>query len=127
MNFTDIPVCFVLFFLQMIQAIRTVVENTDNLYEKIVQCQKAGKYKLYFKNVIRKLQFISEKFSLSLFVQLYKKNLEQPKTQPNLTSEDYCNFGMNNNSEKDISNHRSHRSIRSQLVFGNHGHFIYGR
>lgn len=30
-------------FLQMIHAIKTLIENADNVYEKIVQCQKAGK------------------------------------------------------------------------------------
>jgi len=43
----------------MIQTIRTLVENTDSLYEKIVQCQKAGKYKLFFKNAIKSLLHFS--------------------------------------------------------------------
>lgn len=51
----------------MIQTIRTVVENTDSLYEKIVQCQKSGKYKLFFKNIIKNwLHFYFQSPSCSL-------------------------------------------------------------
>lgn len=32
----------------MIQTIKTLIENSDNVYEKIVQCQKAGKYHYLF-------------------------------------------------------------------------------
>lgn len=31
----------------MIQTIKTLIENADNVYEKIVQCQKAGKVNSY--------------------------------------------------------------------------------
>lgn len=41
----------------MIHTIRTLVENTDSLYEKIVQCQKAGKYKSLLKNIIQNLLY----------------------------------------------------------------------
>lgn len=35
----------------MIHTIKTLIENADNVYEKIVQCQKAGKGYSYFQNV----------------------------------------------------------------------------
>lgn len=34
-----------LFPLQMIQSLKAVIENADAVYEKIVYCQKAGKWK----------------------------------------------------------------------------------
>ena len=115
----------------MIQTIRTLVENTDSLYEKIVQCQKAGKYKLFFKNAIKSLLH----FSLfpKTFDWIYLFNCKQPpcpiqqqKPKKQTKKKEYCSLGTYSNSEKNISNHRNQKSVELQLDFGNREHFIYG-
>lgn len=64
----------------MIQTIRTLVENTDSLYEKIVQCQKAGKCKLFFKNIIKNLLRFSyfPKLLIEFVYLTVAKNSQQP-------------------------------------------------
>lgn len=55
----------------MIQTIRTLVENADSLYERIVQCQKAGKCTLSFKTVIKNYKDIFLYFPKLLFEFIY--------------------------------------------------------
>lgn len=61
----------------MIHTIRTLVENTDSLYDKIVQCQKAGKYKLLLKKYYTKLTVFF------LFSKTYNQYSTVAKKPPN--------------------------------------------
>lgn len=93
----------------MIHTIRILVENTDSLYEKIVQCQKAGKYKLLLKNTVPNL------LHFLLFSKTYnqcpivakkpkpKQRKPNNQTTENLTHKkirDCCNVGTSSRREK---------------------------
>lgn len=75
----------------MIHTIRILVENTDSLYEKIVQCQKAGKYKLLLKNIVQHLlHFLLFSKTYNQYPIVAKKtrnpNNENPTTKQQKTS-----------------------------------------
>lgn len=93
----------------MIHTIRILVENTDSLYEKIVQCQKAGKYKLLLKNIVQNL------LHFLLFSKTYNQYpivAKKPQTQTTKTQQpnnkkphthkkrDCCNVGTSSRREK---------------------------
>lgn len=101
---------YILFSLQMIQTIRTLVENADSLYEKIVQCQKAGKCTLSLKTIIKNSWYFS----------LVPKTLEFIYSAiANISTHIYVyEFTVvYSNSEKDISNNRNQKAVKLQLIF----------